>query len=240
MKRTSRESVADRLSAICQEHGLGPEVRSKLSLILEGLAGEHAPTAVSEPSEAVDVHIADALSGLEVPEILDTDILIADLGSGCGVPGLPLAAALPMASVIAVEASGRRCDFITAVAANAGIPNITATKARAEEWTDGLGTCDVVIARALAPLPVIVEYAAPLLKPGGALVAWKGSPSEDELNSGARAADLTGLEVLESAAVTPWPAGGQRQLIRMRKVAETPHRFPRRAGVAAKRPLGGN
>ena len=240
MKRASRESVGSRLGAICQKHGLGTEVYSKLESILDGLAAEHAPTAVSDPSEAVDVHIADALSGLEVPEIHDAPILIADLGSGCGVPGLPLAAALPTASFEAVEASGRRCEFISAVASDSGIRNLKATKARAEEWTTGQGSCDVVIARALAPLAVIVEYAAPLLKIGGTLVAWKGTPSDDELASGIRAADLMGLEMLETVYVTPWPAGGRRQLIRMRKAEETPARFPRRAGMAAKRPLGGN
>ena len=240
MKRTSRDFVAARLDEICQEHGLGSEVNSKLALILDGLAGEHAPTAVSDPKEAVDVHIADALSGIAVSEIHDAAIVIADLGSGCGVPGLPLAAALPNASFVAVEASGRRCEFITEVAAASGILNLTATKARAEEWFDGHGKCDVVIARALAPLAVIVEYAAPLLQLGGTLVAWKGSPSTDELASGAKAGELTGLDLLETTLVTPWSAGGQRQLIRMRKVAETPDRFPRRAGMAAKRPLGGN
>jgi 16S rRNA (guanine527-N7)-methyltransferase len=109
--------------------------------------------------------------------------------------------------------------------------------ARAEEWAAGLGAHDVVTARALAALPVLCEYAAPLLADGGVLVAWKAAVEEGEASAGAAAAAVLGLEPGEVLAVQPFPAAERRTLHLFRKVAPTPERFPRRAGMAVKRPL---
>jgi 16S rRNA (guanine527-N7)-methyltransferase len=108
---------------------------------------------------------------------------------------------------------------------------------RAEAWEGGREACDVVTARALAALPVVAEYAAPLLRVGGTLVAWKGRRDAAEAADGAAAAAALGLEVGEVVAVQPYPGARHRHLHLMRKVAPTPARFPRRPGVAAKRPL---
>lgn len=237
MKRGGEKEIEHRLAELCSSHGLDPVVGKTFRSILESLADEHAPTAVRDPAEGVDVHIADSLSGLEAPELPPAN-LIADIGSGCGIPGLVLAAALPQARVVAVEASGRRCEFIEATAAKAGIDNIEAVKSRAEEWSDGIGECELVVARAVAPLAVLAEYSAPLLKLGGTLVAWKGKPDPEELETAGRAASILGLETLDAVPVKPWPGGGSRQLQRLRKVGPTPAGYPRRAGMATKRPLG--
>ena len=109
--------------------------------------------------------------------------------------------------------------------------------ARAEEWRAGTGTCDVVTARALAPLPVIVEYAAPLLRPAGVLVAWKGEVPPGEAEDGAAAAHLLGLEIDLPQRVRPFAGSERRTLHLARKVAPTPAGYPRRPGIAAKRPL---
>jgi 16S rRNA (guanine527-N7)-methyltransferase len=94
-----------------------------------------------------------------------------------------------------------------------------------------------VTARALAALPVVAEYAAPLLRMGGTLVAWKGRPDPAETADAAAAAAALGLEVVEVVRVKPHPAARHRYLHVLRKVAPTPPRFPRRPGAAAKRPL---
>ena len=108
---------------------------------------------------------------------------------------------------------------------------------RAEEWHDGVGRCDVVTARALAALPVIYEYAAPLLRDGGSVVAWKGEVGEDEAADGAAAAIVLGLEEDAPLAVRPFAGSERRTLRAARKIAPTPAMYPRRAGIAAKRPL---
>jgi 16S rRNA (guanine527-N7)-methyltransferase len=100
-----------------------------------------------------------------------------------------------------------------------------------------LNANDIVTARALAALPVLCEYAAPLLADGGMLVAWKGAVEADEASEGEAAAALLGLAPSEVLAVDPYPAAERRTLHLYRKVAPTPDRFPRRAGMALKRPL---
>ena len=97
---------------------------------------------------------------------------------------------------------------------------------------------DLVTARALAPLEVVVEYAAPLLRIGGTLVVWRGQRDPEREAAAAKAAEIVGIEVGEVLAVQPYPAARNRHLHLMSKVMETPARFPRRPGIAMKRPLG--
>lgn len=237
MERGASDRAAGRLGELAAQYDIAGGSIGSLASILEALSDEHAPTAVRDPNEGVDVHIADALSGLAVSQLSRSSVIV-DIGSGCGIPGLVLAAALPQATLVAVEASGRRCDFIREAAAGAGLANVDVVCARAEEWLDGIGTADAVVARALASTPVLLEYAAPLLKADGILVAWKGTPDDDELAAGSRAASELGMSEIESVSVEPWPGGGSRQLLVSRKVHPTPDRYPRRAGIAAKRPIG--
>jgi 16S rRNA (guanine527-N7)-methyltransferase len=195
-----------------------------------------APTTVRAPSEAVEVHVADSLVGLEVAHVWAAR-RIADLGAGAGFPGLVLAAALPAAQVALVESVGRKAEFLRRTAAAMGLANAAVVVARAEAWPEGVGGHDVVTARALAPLNVLAEYAAPLLREGGALVAWKGRRDAEEERDGAAAAARLGLAVEEVRPVRPWAAAQARHLHVLRKVAPTPEGFPRRPGMARKRPL---
>jgi len=195
-----------------------------------------APTTVTDPVEAVDVHAADSLVGLEVDAVRAAGTL-ADLGAGAGFPGLVLAAALPRARVVLVESVGRKAEFLRRTADAVGLARVEVVAARAEEWRPGLGACDVVTARALAPLNVLAEYAAPLLRDAGVLVAWKGRRDADEERDGAAAAARLGLAVEEVRSVHPWPEAQARHLHVLRKVAPTPPGFPRRPGMARKRPL---
>jgi 16S rRNA (guanine527-N7)-methyltransferase len=103
-----------------------------------------------------------------------------------------------------------------------------------------LGRCDLVTARALASLPVVAEYAAPLLRLGGTLIVWRGRRDPADEAAGARAAALLGLESLPPVQVQPYSGAVNRHLHPMLKVAATPARFPRRPGIARKRPLGGH
>jgi 16S rRNA (guanine527-N7)-methyltransferase len=149
-----------------QQHQLGAVLRMLA-------ADEHAPTAIREPEQAAQLHLADSLMALEL-DVVRAAERIADLGSGAGFPGLALAVALPTAGVSLVESQRRRCEFLERVCAAAEVENARTVWARAEEWDEGISRNDVVVARALAPQPVVLEYAAPLLRMGGALVDWRG------------------------------------------------------------------
>jgi 16S rRNA (guanine527-N7)-methyltransferase len=208
--------------------------------LLEALAAEpDPPTTVREPRQVLDVHVADSLAACELAAVRE-EPRIADLGAGAGFPGLVLAAALPDSRVDLIEATRRKCEVIDRLAAAAGLEQrAQAVPARAEEWAAGGGHAayDVVTARALAPLAVICEYAAPLLRIGGTLVAWKGARDPAEEQAGARAASEIGLSPPEVVATTPYVGSRNRHLHVYSKVSETPARYPRRSGVAARKPI---
>jgi 16S rRNA (guanine527-N7)-methyltransferase len=163
---------------------------------------------------------------------------VVDLGSGAGLPGLPLAIALPNVSFVLVESSGRKCAFIIRAAAACGLTNVEVVHSRVEVWREALGRFETVLARAMAPLEVVVEYAAPLLTVGGRLVAWRGRRDAEAEERAAKACDLLGLRAEETRRVWPYPAAHDRYLHLFLKVMDTPPEFPRRAGMASKRPLG--
>ena len=194
-----------------------------------------------DPAEVVDIHVADSLSGLEAAALAPAP-RVADIGSGAGFPGLVLAIALPGARIDLVESGRRKTDVIARLAAAAGVENARAVASRAEEWAaaEGAEAYDVVTARAVGSLALLAEYAAPLLRQGGSLIAWKGARDEAEELAGRAAAAELGLEADEPIRVVPFPASRDRHLHVFRKVEATPARFPRRPGMARKRPLGGS
>jgi 16S rRNA (guanine527-N7)-methyltransferase len=229
--------VSARLARLAARYGLPAGAEGRLAALLDLVAAEHAAiTAVRDPAEGVDVHVADSLVALDVPRVRAAR-RIADLGSGGGFPGLALAIALPDARVAAVESVGRKCRFLAGAAADLGLANVEVINARAEAWEEGLGAHDLVAARALAPLPVLVEYAAPLLAPDGALVAWKGRLEPDEEADGRAAAAALGMSEPEALPVQPFPNAHDRYLYLSSKVSPTPPRYPRRPGMARKRPI---
>lgn len=199
---------------------------------------ERAPTTIRDAREAVHAHLADSLVGLDIDEIRSA-YAIADLGSGAGFPGTALAVALPNAKVSLLESQRRKCEFLRGLCERAQIDNATVVCARVEEWADGREANDVVVARAMAPQPVVLEYAAPLLRLGGTLVDWRGRRSEQEERAAAGAAEKLGLRLREIRRVRPFAEARDRHVHVFAKTAETPPRFPRRAGMARKRPFGG-
>jgi 16S rRNA (guanine527-N7)-methyltransferase len=226
-----------RLAALAERFDLSAEAVTALDRLLELLASDPtAPTRLTDPGTAVDLHVADALVALEC-EAVRAARRLADIGSGAGFPGLALAAALPAAHVSLVESSARKCSFLERAAAEMGLANVEAVPLRAESWEDGIGACDVVTARAVAPLNVLVEYSAPLLADSGTFVAWKGRRDVIEESDGEAAAAATGLGPGRVVAVTPWDGAEHLHLHLYVKVGLTPNRYPRRPGMASKRPV---
>ena len=227
----------ERLENLGQIYGLDRRQLEQLRRLLELVATDPtAPTTVREPAAAVDVHLADSLVALELEELVRART-IADIGAGAGFPGLPLAVALPSVRVALVESLGRKCAFLERAIESAGAVNASVACARVEEWPER--ELDVVCVRAVAPLAVLVEYAAPLLRLGGRLVAWKGRRDADEERGGAEAAAKLGLTPERVVAVQPFEGAEHRNLHLYLKASDTPAGYPRRAGMARKRPLSG-
>jgi len=226
----------DALGALLRRYDVSAGAAEALETLIDLLARPDAPTAVHNPRDAVDLHIADSLAGLEVAELRSAR-LIADLGAGAGLPGLVLAAVLLDAEVVLVEAARRKCEFLRFAIAAMKLENAEVVWSRVEEWDAGATRCDAVCARALAALPVLYEYAAPLLRQGGVLVAWKGAVADGEFADAVAAAAHLGLQREPVRPVVPFPGSTQRTLHVVRKVAPTPPKYPRRPGIATKRPL---
>ena len=185
---------------------------------LEELVATPGLTAVSG-EEARRVHVDESLAALDVVSSFEGPII--DVGSGGGAPGIPLAAALPDRKVTLLEATRRKCDFLDRWTAE--LPNLSVVCGRAEEQpVDSWG---VAVAKALAPPPVAAEWCLPLVAPGGAAVLYVGPTAQAERV--AEVAKLLAAELAES------PPG----LLVLHKLGSTPPGFPRRLGVARKRPL---
>jgi 16S rRNA (guanine527-N7)-methyltransferase len=231
------DEIGSLLAGLGARHRLSERQVDRLRSILAALAADElAPTTVREPASALDIHLADSLVALELAVVREAD-RIADIGAGAGFPGLPLAVALPDAEVRLVESQARKCGFLERVVQGSGTTNAEVLCTRAEQWSAGMGTNDVVVARALASQPVVLEYAAPLLRLGGALVDWRGRRDEDEERSATAAAELLGLRLGSIEWVKPYEGVRDHHLHVYLKVEETPERFPRRAGMARKKPL---
>jgi len=186
---------------------------------LDAVLATRGLTALRDREEARRVLLDDALAGLELVRRFDGPIV--DVGSGGGTPGIPLAAALPERVVTLLEAERRKAEFLERWTAD--LPNLRVIWGRAEDQATDRYT--VAAAKALAPPPVAAEWCLPLVEAGGAAILWVG-PSADA-NAVARVAARLAAEL------EPAPPG----FLVLRKTGPTPPGFPRRPGVAKKRPL---
>lgn len=220
---------------------LDPRAREALRLVLELLEAERASvSSVTDPDTAWRVHVADSLTGLDIPELCEAK-RIADIGSGAGFPGLALAVALPGSQVDLIESVGRKCDFMQRAVDAAGITNADVVNARSEELATGelREAYDAVTARAVGRLSTLAELASPLLRENGVLVAWKGKRDPDEEAELDRAADQLAMHPERILAVGPYAGSRHRHLHVIRKTGTTPADLPRRPGMAKKRPRSG-
>lgn len=220
---------------------LSSEQKAKLDRLAEWSVGlEIAGTAVTDVEEARRIHIADSLVGAEL-EVIQSAGTVADIGAGAGFPGLVLAVALPETHVTLVDSVRKKMEAAAAIARELDLANLECVWGRAEEIaaaeSEHRERYDVVTARALADLGVLVEYAAPLLRVGGSLVAWKAELSPEEASGADSAAAALGFGARRSIESRPFAESRHRHFVVAKKLEATPQRFPRRPGMALKRPL---
>jgi 16S rRNA (guanine527-N7)-methyltransferase len=232
------DGVSAALERLAVRWGLEARECDQLAVLLSLMErDDRAPTTVRDPTVGVDTHVADSLVALDVGPVRAA-ATIADIGSGAGFPGLALAVARRDCEVRLLESQSRKCAYLEDAVGRAGIQNALVVCARAEDWAAGACGNDVVTARAVGPQPVVLEYGAPLLRLEGTLVDWRGARVPAEERAAARAAKELGLALVGVEKVQPFEGARDRHLHLYMKVRETPARFPRRAGVARKRPLG--
>ena len=203
---------------------LDPALDPRLERWLEALLGTPGLTSIREPEQARREHVADSLQA--TPLVARFEGPVADVGSGGGAPGIPLAAAFPERTVTLIESQLRKCRFLQRFEGD--FPNLRVVCGRAEEQeVDAFG---VVVAKALAPPPVALEWCLPLVRPGGAAILFVGLLDQDL----APVARMLGGGEPE---LHPVEGSRDRRLVLVPKLEPTPAGFPRRPGMARKRPL---
>ena len=195
-----------------------------------------------DPDEIVLSHVLDSLSCFHYRPLFHAG-RIADVGSGGGLPGIPIKIMEPDLATTLVESTSKKARFLQYVVDALSLEGTEVANARAEDLARTQvhrGAYDIVTARAVARLSVVAEYCVPLLKVGGCAISMKSRLEPGELSEGGGAAEVLGARVAEIIPVPMLQEIGEknRNLVILEKVRETPAQYPRRSGAAAKKPLG--
>ena len=192
------------------------------------------------PEEMPLRHFADSLKPLfDAPELFIKGAQIIDVGTGAGFPGLPLAIARKDFQVTLLDAQQKRCDFLQEVVSKLALSNVNVLHMRAEDAGKAAGLreqFDLAVARAVAPMNILLEYLLPFVKVGGHALAWKGPAVLEELPSAERAAALLGGGWMEKRE--GMLEDRTQILVSVQKTHETPKQYPRKSGIPSKKPLG--
>ncbi len=196
-------------------------------------------TAITDPEEVLSKHFLDSLSLLIAYDRPGARLL--DIGSGAGFPGLPLKIARPRWEVVLLEATGKKVTFLRHVIEALRLEGVVALQGRAEELAHNeafRASFDVVTARAVASLPMLLEYAAPFCRMGGQIIFPKNGDLAEEFAQGKRAAQMVGATLKEDIPVSLPGLEGSRRLLVWEQVGKCPVQIPRGGSAMAKKPLG--
>jgi len=196
-------------------------------------------TAITDPEQIEVKHFLDSLTCLTAMRPNPAGRVV-DVGTGAGFPGLPLKIVLPQLQMTLVEATAKKADFCRHVVSGLGLEGVQILHARAEDVAhqpEHRQSYDWALARAVAQMPVLVEYLLPFLKMGGRAVAQKGETGPEETHRAEPAIRHLGGRVEQILPVELPRVPDTRYLVILRKTAATPDEFPRRPGTPAKRPL---
>jgi 16S rRNA (guanine527-N7)-methyltransferase len=235
--------MMDLLTRYCPRFGcsLTPEQIIAFQVYSDELVAwnERANLTAITGAEAIEVkHFLDSLTCLQALPQGD-GLLVLDVGSGAGFPGLPLKIVRPDLRLSLLESVGKKVSFLQHMVQRLGLADVQILQGRAEDYgrqPEQRERYDVVFARAVAELRVLVELTLPFCRVGGVVIAQKRAGIDEEMRSAARAIDLLG-GALDTALPVSLPDVEPRQLLVLDKVAPTPLRYPRRAGIPEKRPL---
>ena len=196
-------------------------------------------TALTAPEDVAVKHIIDSLTAYDAA-LFDGARTLIDVGTGAGLPGIPLAVYAPHLTVTLLDALNKRVRFLTEVTAAMGLQNVRCIHARAEEaarTVEHRAAYDIVVSRAVARLPVLLEYTLPFVRVGGTLLALKGRAYAEEQKEARRAAEVLGGGRITARPVHLPGLDDVRAILTVTKERQTPAAYPRGGGAPARRPL---
>ena len=196
-------------------------------------------TALTAPEDVAVKHIIDSLTAYDAA-LFDGARTLIDVGTGAGLPGIPLAVYAPHLTVTLLDSLNKRVRFLTEVTAAMGLPNVRCIHARAEEaarTAEHRAAYDIVVSRAVARLPVLLEYTLPFVRVGGTLLALKGRAYAEEQKEARRAAGVLGGGRITARPVHLPGLDDVRAILTVTKERQTPAAYPRGGGAPTRRPL---
>lgn len=196
-------------------------------------------TAITEKSDVYLKHFYDSIAPILYQLLTDKAVSILDIGAGAGFPSLPMKIVFPHLSITIIDSLNKRINFLSVLTEELGLEDVTLLHGRAEDFGQNAqyrGKFDIVTARAVAKLSVLVELTIPFLKKNGQLLSLKASQFQEELVDAKTAIATLGSKFIDEIAYE-LPNGDERHIAIIEKKKETPKKYPRKAGIPAKKPL---
>ena len=204
-------------------------------------------TSIKDPEEICVKHFLDSLTCVKTINLYKNvqlnkknTISIIDIGTGAGFPGIPLKIALPSLKLTLLDSHRKKIEFLKELVNDLNIKEVEIIKNRAEiigQDKNFRSSFNIVISRAVAPLSILSEYSLPLVKKNGWFIAQKGKEYEDELNNGSKAIELLGGLLIKIETICLPFLNQERNILIIKKIKDTPDKYPRRNGIPRKRPL---
>ena len=194
-------------------------------------------TGITEPEEVITKHFVDSLTVLDK---IDKNASVIDVGTGAGFPGIPIKIALPETKVVLLDSLNKRIKFLNEVIEKLELEDIETIHGRAEEYGKNKNhreKYDTAIARAVAPLNILLEYLMPFVKVNGKCLCMKGSSSEEEIENSRNAIKVLGGELIKTKDFYIPNTDIKRRIVQVNKIKETNNNYPRKAGTPSKEPL---
>ncbi|MBR6764870.1 MAG: 16S rRNA (guanine(527)-N(7))-methyltransferase RsmG [Clostridia bacterium] len=232
--------ITDKIISAFQKNSIAitQEQAQKLKIYLEFLLEYNDKvnlTAVTEVDEVIEKHFVDSAIGVS---LIKENAVCADIGTGAGFPGVPLAVLRPDITVALVDALNKRLVFLNELKEKIGIDNLYTVHGRSEDLAKDKNMrehFDYVFSRAVARMNILAEYDLPFVKKGGEMLAWKGPQLNEELDEAQKAVKILGGEVKK--VFTSGVEGTEHYIAIIKKIKETPPKYPRQASIPKKKPL---
>lgn len=192
-------------------------------------------TAITEPNEVILKHFIDSAT---IAKYIENDMRVVDVGTGAGFPGIPLNITYNKANYILVDSLNKRINFLNEVINNLQLENINTVHSRIEDFgKNNKEKFDIAMSRAVASLNILLEYLLPLVKVGGICICMKGSNIKEEIENSNKALKVLGGKIEKIEEITLPDSDIVRNIIIVRKINNTPNKYPRKAGMPTKEPI---